>query len=80
MPKKIMKGQVVSDKMEKTVVVAVDIAKKHPIYEKALKVTRKFKARDELGASVGDIVIIEEHRPFSKEVNWFVKEIVTKGV
>jgi small subunit ribosomal protein S17 len=78
MSKKILKGEVISDKMEKTVVVAVNVAKKHPIYEKALKVTRKFKARDEIGVPIGSTVVIEEHKPFSKEVTWLVKEVVSE--
>lgn len=76
MPKKLLKGKIVSDKMEKTVVVAVDIYQKHPIYEKTLKNTRRFKARNEIGALLGDTVLIEEHVPFSKEVTWIVKEVV----
>ncbi len=79
MPKKILKGKVVSTKMQKTVVVAVAVHKKHPLYGKALKVTRRFKARDEIGVSDGDIVLIEEHSPFSKEVSWIVKEVVEKA-
>lgn len=78
MPKKVLKGHVVSDKMENTVVVAVDVPKKHSIYEKALKKTKRFKARDEIGVSVGSMVIIEEHKPFSKEVTWLVKEVVSE--
>lgn len=78
MPKKILKGKVVSDKMEKTIVVAVDMPKKHALYSKIIKNTRRFKARDENGAKIGDVVTIEEHAPFSKEVTWEVKEILTK--
>ncbi len=76
MPKKILTGEVVSTKMQKTVVVAVDVPKRHPIYKKIIKNTKKFKARDEIGAKEGDIVKIEESRPFSKEVTWVVVEIV----
>ncbi|HDQ88565.1 MAG TPA: 30S ribosomal protein S17 [candidate division WWE3 bacterium] len=78
MPKKILKGKVTSTKMEKTVVVAVEVNKKHPIYNKTIKATRKFKARDEIGVSLGNVVLIEEHSPFSKEVSWLVKEVLTK--
>jgi len=78
MSRKILKGKIVSDKMEKTVVVAVDVTRRHPIYGKILKTTRKFKARNGIGASLGDLVLIEESSPFSKEVSWVVKEILSK--
>ncbi len=74
MPKKKIKGQVVSDKMTKTVVVAVEMLKRHPLYNKSIKNTRRFKAHNELGVKVGDIVMIEESIPFSKEVTWKVIE------
>jgi len=76
MPKKILKGKVISNKMQKTVVVAVDVPKIHPVYLKSIKNTRKFKARDEIGVKVGDIVAIEESRPYSKEVSWKVIEVL----
>lgn len=76
MPKKIFKGKVVSTKMQKTVVVVVDMPKMHPIYKKTVKYTKRFKARDELGVKLGDTVIIEESKPFSKEVTWKVLEVV----
>ena len=76
MPKRILKGIVTSTKMQKTVVVAVDMPKRHPIYKKTLKNTRKFKARDDIGVKVNDIVTIEESRPYSKEVTWKVLEVV----
>jgi small subunit ribosomal protein S17 len=80
MPKRRIQGQVVSTKMQKTVVVSVDMTKRHPIYGKLIKNTKRLKARDEMGVAVGDIVIIEEHRPLSKEVTWIVVEKVdTKG-
>jgi small subunit ribosomal protein S17 len=69
---KTFKGKVVSDKMEKTVIVAVEMPKRHPVYEKVIKNTRRFKARDEVGVSLGDEVIIEECRPLSKEVSFKV--------
>lgn len=78
MPKKILRGKVIANKMQKTVVVAVEINKKHPIYNKAIKSTRKFKARDEIGVTVGSLVSIEEHAPFSREVTWLVKEVISK--
>ncbi len=69
---KTFKGKIVSNKMTKTVVVAVEMPKRHPIYEKTIKNTKRIKARDDIGLSVGDEVIIEECRPFSKEVSFKV--------
>ncbi len=76
MPKKKIKGKVVSTKMDKTIVVAVDMSKRHPIYRKIMKNTRRFKARDELGAKLNDMVLIEECRPYSKQVTWKVLEVL----
>ena len=71
-------GRVVSNKMQKTIVVAVESLKKHRIYKKTYKVTRKFKAHDETNAAnMGDIVRIEETRPLSKEKRWKLVEILT---
>jgi small subunit ribosomal protein S17 len=71
-------GRVVSNKMQKTIVVAVESLKKHRIYKKTYKVTRKFKAHDETNeANIGDIVRIEETRPLSKEKRWRLVEILT---
>lgn len=75
MSKRIFEGVVVSDKMEKTIVVAVDIPKKHRLYGKTVRNTKRFKARDEMGAKNGDLVRIEECRPYSKETSWKVVEI-----
>ncbi len=74
-----LKGTVVSDKMERTVVVAVVTDKKHPKYHKYFKQTSKFKAHDEENKyKEGDEVVIEETRPLSKEKRWkvigFIKE------
>ncbi len=74
MSKRRIKGNVVSDKMQATVVVSVDVLKKHPVYEKFVKVTKKFKAHDEMGVKQGDTIIIEESRPYSKDVTWKVVE------
>ena len=64
-------GTVVSDKMQKTIVVAVEGKKKHPLYGKVLKVTNKFKAHDENNdAKINDKVLIMETRPLSKEKRW----------
>jgi small subunit ribosomal protein S17 len=71
-------GRVVSNKMQKTIVVAVEALKKHRIYKKTYKVTRKFKAHDETNAAnIGDLVRIEETRPLSKEKRWKLVEILT---
>ncbi|MFN7088596.1 MAG: 30S ribosomal protein S17 [Candidatus Paceibacteria bacterium] len=71
--KRRLEGVVVSDKMQKTVVVAVERIKEHPKYKKRYKVTRRFKAHDEKNEyHVGDKVIIEECRPLSKEKRWRV--------
>jgi small subunit ribosomal protein S17 len=72
-------GRVVSNKMDKTVVVAVDVVKRHPLYKKAIKRAIKFKAHDEKNeCGEGDIVRIIETRPLSKEKRWRVGEIITK--
>ena len=73
-------GKVVSDKMDKTVVVAVDTPKRHPLYKKTVRRVVKYYAHDEKNQSkVGDTVRIEETRPTSKLKRWRVAEIVTKG-
>lgn len=64
---RILKGVVVSDKMQKTVVVAVTRLKKHAKYQKYYKVTTRFKAHDERGHKVGDKVMIQETKPMSKD-------------
>jgi small subunit ribosomal protein S17 len=70
-------GRVVSDKMDKTVVVAVDFTVRHRIYQKPMRRTHKFKAHDEQNAcKAGDRVRIEETRPLSKEKRWIVREIL----
>lgn len=74
-----MEGVVVSDKMQKTVVVAVTRTKKHPKYKKYYKVTTRFKAHDESGQyHVGDKVVIQETRPISKDKRWNVVGKVQK--
>jgi small subunit ribosomal protein S17 len=71
---RILKGKVISNKMEKTIVVAVEMPKKHPFYNKIVKNTKKFKARDEIGVNEEDLVVIEECVPLSKTVAWKVTE------
>lgn len=80
MPRRRLKGKVISDKMEKTVVVAVERVFAHPVYKKQVKVTRRFMTHDESGAKVGDEVVIEETRPLSKEKRWRVAEVNGKPV
>jgi len=78
--KKIKLGLVVSDKMDKTVVVAVESYRPHPIYKKPVRRIKKFKAHDEQNAChEGDRVRIEETRPLSKEKRWRVVEILSRG-
>ncbi len=73
MSKKIYSGTVVSNKMDKTVVVAVTRLFQHPVYKKTVKRVTKFKAHDEKNAcKIGDVVKIIETRPLSKEKRWLV--------
>lgn len=73
-------GRVVSNKMDKTVVVAIEDHVKHPLYKKIVKRTIKLKAHDEQNAcGVGDRVSIMETRPLSKEKHWRVVEIIEKA-
>lgn len=73
-----LRGTVVSDKMDKTVVVAVNTVKEHPIYRKKYKVTTKFKAHDEANSCVaGDLVEITETRPISRDKRWLVARKVS---
>ena len=74
-------GRVVSDKMDKTVVVAVDYVRRHPLYHKRITRTSKFQAHDERNeCHEGDIVRIEETRPLSKNKRWIVREILERAV
>ena len=73
-------GRVVSDKMDKTVVVAVETPRRHPLYRKTIRRAVKYKAHDEKNqCRVGDTVRIVETRPLSKDKRWRVAEIITKG-
>ncbi len=73
-------GVVVSDKMDKTVVVAVNRRVRHPLYGKIMKRTSKLKAHDELNAcGIGDTVKVMETRPLSKDKCWRVVEIIEKA-
>jgi small subunit ribosomal protein S17 len=76
--RKVREGLVVSTKMAKTIVVAVENRRVHPLYKKAIRVTKKYKAHDENNAcKPGDKVKIVETRPLSKEKRWRVAEIVS---
>lgn len=74
-------GRVVSDKMDKTIVVAVETFVKHPLYKKRVKNTVKFKAHDENNeCGIGDTVKIMETRPLSKDKRWRLVEVVEKAL
>lgn len=78
--RKVREGIVVSDKMQKTIVVAIETMVLHPIYKKRVKKTTKFKAHDEENtASVGDKVRIMETRPLSRDKRWRLVEIIEKA-
>jgi small subunit ribosomal protein S17 len=75
--RKVRIGTVISDKMDKTVVVQVETLVRHPLYKKVIRRRAKFKAHDEENkCRVGDVVKIMETRPLSKEKRWRVVEIV----
>ena len=77
--RKVRVGEVVSDKMDKTVVVAVETLRYHPLYKKAIRHTKKYKAHDENNTCrIGDKVKILETRPLSKEKRWRVAEVISK--
>ena len=70
-------GRVVSNKMDKTVVVAVDFVRRHRLYHKRITRTSKFMAHDERNeCQIGDVVRIEETRPMSRHKNWIVREVL----
>jgi small subunit ribosomal protein S17 len=77
---KVRIGRVISDKMEKTVVVAVEVSAHHPLYHKTIKKSVKYKVHDENKASkVGDTVRIVETRPLSRDKRWRLEEVIIKG-
>ena len=78
--RKIRSGKVVSDKMDKTIVVAVERLVRHPLYKRVIKRTTKFKVDDRKNeAGIGDKVKIMETRPLSREKRWRLVGIVEKG-
>jgi len=79
--RKVMVGKVVSDKMDKTVVVAVETSVRHKMYNKIVKRTYKLKAHDEANdCKVGDTVKVMETRPLSKDKRWRVVEVMERAV
>jgi len=78
--RKVKVGRVVSDKMDKTIVVSVERLSRHPLYKRVIRLTTKFKAHDERNeARVGDTVRIEESRPLSATKRWRLVEIVARA-
>jgi len=78
--RKELVGRVVSNKMNKTIVVSVQRTKRHPLYGKYIRVNKKYKAHDEENvAAMGDMVRIIESRPLSKEKRWVMTEIIEKA-
>lgn len=78
--RKILIGRVVSNKMDKTVVVSVESLKRHPLYGKVIRRRKRYKAHDENNAcQVGDLVRMIESRPLSKEKRWVVTEILERA-
>jgi small subunit ribosomal protein S17 len=77
---RVIQGTVVSDKMDRTVVVSVERRKKHRLYHKVMTLTNRYKAHDDTNACrLGDVVRIQECRPMSKEKRWRVIEVLTRG-
>ena len=73
-------GRVVSDKMDKTIVVSVERLARHPLYKRVIRLTTKFKAHDELNdAHTGDTVMIEESRPLSATKRWRLVQVVQRA-
>jgi len=78
--RKALIGTVVSDKMDKTIVVSITRSTRHPLYGKVVNLSKKYKVHDEANAAkMGDIVRIRECRPISKEKNFFVEEILERA-
>ena len=78
--RKVKIGKVISDKMDKTIVVAIEESVKHPLYSKVIKRTYKLKAHDEENVcGIGDKVKVMETRPLSKDKRWRLVEIVEKA-
>ena len=77
--RKVLRGKVVSDKMDKTITVEVATSKSHPLYSKRIKYSKKFKAHDENNeCNIGDKVKVMETRPLSKDKRWRLVEVMEK--
>lgn len=78
--RKVRAGRVISDKMDKTVIVAIETKVRHPLYGRIIRRTMKFKAHDESNAiAIGDLVEIMETRPISREKRWRVARVIEKA-
>ncbi len=78
--RKTKTGRVVSDKMDKTIVVSVERLARHRLYKRVIRLTTKFKAHDELNeANLGDTVLIEESRPLSATKRWRLVQVLARG-
>jgi len=78
--RRIKQGRVVSDKMQKTIVVVSEMRVSHPVYGKVVRKSARFKAHDESNeAKIGDVVRIQECRPLSKDKRWRLLEIVERA-
>jgi small subunit ribosomal protein S17 len=78
--RKTKAGRVVSDKMDKTIVVSVERLTRHPLYKRVVRMTTKFSVHDELNqAKVGDTVLIEESRPLSRTKRWRLVEVTSRA-
>lgn len=79
-PRRTKVGRVTSNKMNKTIVVAVELVTRHRLYGRTLRRTRSFKAHDEADrCQIGDTVIIAESRPISKDKHWTLQSIIRRG-
>jgi len=78
--RKVRTGRVISDKMDKTIVVAIESRIRHPLYGRIIRRTNKFKAHNEANtAQIGDLVEIMECRPISREKRWRVSRVIEKA-
>jgi small subunit ribosomal protein S17 len=78
--RRVKQGRVVSNKMDKTIVVVSETRVPHPVYQKIVRISKRFKAHDEQNsAGIGDVVRIAECRPLSKDKRWRLVEIVEKA-
>ena len=79
-PRRTKTGKVTSNKMDKTVVVAVELVTRHRLYGRTIRRTRSFKAHDpDNQCVIGDAVVIAESRPISKDTHWVVQQVVRRG-